>query len=120
MQYEKSYHGMASTFGTVVVDVRDDDYQGDERFLLKSGTRWGVHVTGFGSCSGCDALEAAYYDEAAIEELRLEMGNGIKWFDTAQECKEYLTGKDWETHHSYREKESSEFVALSIAELEKP
>lgn len=34
-------------------------YQGDFVFLLRKAGRYGIAVVGYGSCSGCDALQAA-------------------------------------------------------------
>ena len=34
-------------------------YQGDMLFVVRDGARVGAVVVGYGSCSGCDALEAA-------------------------------------------------------------
>lgn len=44
-------------------------YQGDYVFVLRKDGKLGVAVVGYGSCSGCDALQAAEpYDISANDE----------------------------------------------------
>lgn len=84
------------------------DYQGDYVFLVRSGERLGVVVVGYGSCSGCDALEGACDDQAELEalawsirrdviwgsldELRLELAanSGLQWYGTSAGFQEAL------------------------------
>lgn len=44
--------------GKVVADVNIGDYQGEEHFLVKKGDQYAHIVTGYGSCSYCDTLQA--------------------------------------------------------------
>lgn len=50
-------------------------YQGDFVFGLRDGDRYGFVVIGYGSCSGCDALEAAVYSE------RWSVPAGAEWLE---------------------------------------
>lgn len=111
------YDPMVECFGDIVVTVSDRDYQGDTRYLLRSGDRWGILVNGWGSCSGCDALQAcnSYED---LEKLRAGLGESIEWFDTASACAERLRQKDWEAHHSWRERETREFIEKALTALD--
>ena len=46
-----------ATDGTVLTKANiGDDYQGDYLFLVKKDNEYARVVTGYGTCSGCDAL----------------------------------------------------------------
>lgn len=114
--YQSDYRPLVEDLGMIVVEVADEDYQGDTRYLLKAGPRWGVLINGWGSCSGCDALQSASsYEE--LEELRREIAGKVRWFDCAEACAAYLAGKDWETESSYRTEETQRFTTEAIVAL---
>jgi hypothetical protein len=77
-----------------LVEVSDADYQGDTRMLLRQGERYGVLTFGWGSCSGCDALQACNTVEE-VTALRDQLWNDIVWQDTPAAMRAYLTQKDW-------------------------
>jgi len=62
--YNKDDHGwydytpLISYFGHIILRVDDTDYQGDSRVLYEEGERYGYLNFGWGSCSGCDSLQA--------------------------------------------------------------
>jgi len=66
---------------------REEDfgsYQGDLLFLVSDGERSGLLIQGYGSCSGCDALEDAHPwdddgDFTNLTALRDQMVAGIMW-----------------------------------------
>lgn len=92
----------------IVVQVDDDDYQGDTRVIFKDGERYGFLIFGWGSCSGCDALEACNNFEE-IEQLQNELFNNIQWFDNLKDLKQYVNNKDFELEFYWRE-ETKEFI----------
>lgn len=93
------YQPIIDSFGTVLAQADDDDYQGDSHALIEKDGRFGVLTFGWGSCSGCDALQAtANYRE--IEELIVQIENGIRWFDTLAEAMAYVAD-DSERSGSY-------------------
>jgi hypothetical protein len=100
-----------------VLEARDDDYQGDSHYLLKDGERWGYLVFGWGSCSGCDALEACYGKREEVESLRDDLRDGIKWFDSLPALADYFGEKDWSTEWFSREGSFASFKdrVLSMA-----
>ncbi len=108
----------------VLIEVSDDDYQGDTRALVKDGNRYGVLTFGWGSCSGCDALQAAwgYRDEddpeaiRQITELRDQMWGEIHWEPDATSILRYLREKDWSLEYMDGE-ETRRFVAESTKAL---
>ena len=83
---------VALTCDQVLVDVTEGSYQGDYWYLLRRGEDVTV---GYGSCSGCDALEAVEGDFDAEYLLGLEVEQRIQWFPTPSACLAYLANKDW-------------------------
>lgn len=58
--YDLDYEHMVKAWGWDVLSFDTvGDYQGDHLVLLADGDRRGFCMIGYGSCSGCDALEAA-------------------------------------------------------------
>src|SRR5690606_31726593 len=64
--------------GEIVVQVDQQGYQGDTWVLLRDGERWGYLEFGWGSCSGCDALQASGSWED-VAKLRNELEADIHW-----------------------------------------
>jgi hypothetical protein len=83
------YMPIVRLFGTPLVVVSDKDYQGDTRVLLRSDTHYGFVVIGFGTCSGCDALQACTTFED-VDRLIDEIESDIRWFDTLAEAQTYV------------------------------
>lgn len=78
----------------------DNDYQGDSRLLVRDGSRYGLLTYGWGSCSGCDALQGAT-SLAEVTELRDQMWQQIHWEDSAAAMLAYVDGKDWTLDYSH-------------------
>jgi hypothetical protein len=104
------YDPLLKSFGyDILMKVDDDDYQGDSRILFKHGKKYGLLIFGWGSCSGCDALQACEsYEE--ISDLRDLLYDQIVWRNSAKELREYIDKKDWEGHFAWRMKETRDFV----------
>ena len=84
-----SYQPIVDSFGEVLVQVDDSDYQGDTRVLLSKDGRIGFLNFGWGSCSGCDGLQACgSYRE--VEILIRSLESSISWFDTLAQAKAYV------------------------------
>lgn len=108
------YTPMLESLGQIVARADQNDYQGDSMVLFRDGSRFGYLVFGWGSCSGCDALQACgSYEE--IDSLRASLSESIRW-GTAQEIREYLEQKDWETEYMDRAM-VSEFISKAIPVL---
>ena len=110
------YQPMIDAFGNVAVQVDDQDYQGDTRVLYDNNGKIGHLVFGWGSCSGCDALQACD-DYEELQELCNELENDIKWFDNKKEALEWFKAHDWEGDYSWHQEESRDFVKKAIAYL---
>jgi hypothetical protein len=52
------YDELIKSFGYEYVSEEFGDYQGDIAVVFREGNRKGYLIFGYGSCSGCDALEA--------------------------------------------------------------
>lgn len=88
-----SYEDIVKRFGEIVLDEHEDGYSGDSFYVLKrvlgrvgtalangqDTTEWGFLVVGWGSCSGCDALQAvgSYND---LQELVDGLEASVRWF----------------------------------------
>lgn len=105
-----SYQPMVDAMGKILVQVSDNDYQGDTRVLLEKDSKLGVLIFGWGSCSFCDALQACEnWDDlsALFEHLQSE----IKWFDSAEETFRYFMEHDWEGDYSWHSDETQRFIS---------
>lgn len=129
MNYDTSnsptYEAIVKGWGyDIVAEETFGDYQGDLVFLLADNSRFGWCVIGYGSCSGCDALEAAMgysWEEEnngwTDEVIQLANGlyNEVRWFDTAAELAAWLEPNEDAPQWYWYEKEYKEF-AIKIRE----
>lgn len=92
----------------------DDDYSGDSRYLLRDGERYGLLFFGWGSCSGCDALQACGI-QSEVTELRDLIWGYVHWENSATELIRYITDKDWSL--DFRGDDSRPFLSGVIALL---
>ena len=83
-----SYEDFVRTFGDILASASSSDWQGDSLYLIQ-GARYGVLTFGWGSCSGCDALEACRTQED-LNDLQDDLERGIKWFDSISDVDSYL------------------------------
>lgn len=91
-----SYRDIISSFGFEILISKDENnYQGDSWYLLKDNARYGYLCFGWGSCSGCDALEACD-TLAELDELRDKLLNSIIWKNSKQDMKDYFKTKWWD------------------------
>lgn len=105
-----NYEPMVDAFGRrILVRCDDDDYQGDSYRLIadgdEPGQRYGVLIFGWGSCSGCDALQSCC-SLKELQELMDSLQDSIKWFESKEELRTYMIQHDWEGDWSYSSKKS--------------
>ena len=104
------YTPMLDSMGyETLLRVDDSDYQGDSRLILRDGSRYGVLIFGWGSCSGCDALQACHSMEE-IDDLRTSLRDSVKWFESQAECLRYFETHDWEGDYCWHADETRQFV----------
>lgn len=112
------YQPIIDACGDVLLQVDDSDYQGDTRALLRDAAgRYGHLQFGWGSCSGCDALQWCS-TVADVQLLADAIESEVRWFDTAAEALAYFEGHDWQGDYSWRRDEQRKFVAQAVAILE--
>lgn len=99
----------------ILLQVDDSDYQGDSRLIYRNGDQYGMLIFGWGSCSGCDSLQACE-SMKEIAELRDSLHGQIKW-DSLRGLHDYITGKDWELEYSWHADETKDFVEKAKALL---
>lgn len=110
------YRPLIDSLGHAVeLCVEVGSYSGDTQVLLRDGQRFGILSFGWGSCSGCDALQACdNYEE--IDELRAKLADSIVWKDSAIEMAEFMMERDWESQPCWHsdEEATKKFVSESI------
>lgn len=114
------YREIIGSFGyEELIEVSDDAYQGDSRYLLKNGNKIGWLRFGWGSCGGCDALQGCETIQD-LQELYDHLYNSIRWFDTKEEALDFFKNHDWRGDYSgyswdkEEECEEKRFVRLCI------
>lgn len=84
-----------------LVWVDDGSYQGDSHVVMRLGNHYGFLTFGWGSCSCCDAYEAARDDEGDLVELMNSLCRNIVWFDTLDGVKKHVSERDEANHFGY-------------------
>lgn len=84
------YESVLDTFGYEVVLYETlGSWQGDIVTILKDGTRFGFLMFGYGSCSGCDALEGtSTLDD--LKALAIGLHSDIRWFESMSDLARWL------------------------------
>lgn len=116
------YEPMVSAFGQrTLVLLDDNDYQGDSFRLIADGAepdeRYGLLTFGWGSCSGCDALQGCRSVEE-VQELADSLHDGIKWFSDKEALKKYMLEHDWEGDWSWHSATCREFRRMVMEFLD--
>ena len=116
------YKPMIEEFGRVAFMISDGGYQGDSwvlyddyNYIFSERTgkyRVGYLEFGWGSCSGCDALQACE-TISEVQELLDELKTQIKWFDGYDEALEWFENHDWEGDWSWGTPASRAFVGMA-------
>jgi hypothetical protein len=114
--YFSGYNGLLGLIGDILLQVDDHDYQGDSRLIYQRAGDYGLLIFGWGSCSGCDALQACDTIEE-VHQLGERLENSVQWMP-AKELLEYFNKHDWEGDYSYHDEETKEFVEKAKVLLE--
>ena len=80
--------------GEILVDVNIGDYQGEEHFLIKKGDQYAHIVTGYGSCSYCDTIQAIGESWEGLADFVKEVADGIIW-KSRDEMVEFVNSHDF-------------------------
>jgi hypothetical protein len=85
----------------ILVEESDQDYQGDTYTLFRGpNDMYGTLTFGWGSCSGCDSLEACNTKEE-VTDLRNHLYEGIQWFTSLDDAKQSVADvpdTEWRWH----------------------
>lgn len=118
--YPYDYKPMLESFGyTLLVKTDAGSYQGDSLVLYQNpeDNTYGILQFGWGSCSGCDALQACKsYDD--LKELQESLHSRITWIGNLQETLTYLDKHDWEGDAIWFSEGVPEFLREAKAVLE--
>lgn len=87
-----SYDEIIATQGEIIGQWVMGTWQGDYIYLLKNDDKYSFFVIGYGSCSGCDALESCDNDEE-FNELKEDIINRIAW-GTKKEIIDHITNEE--------------------------
>lgn len=108
-EYWYDYQPMLEEFGNIILQCDEDNYQGDSYLVYEQNGKYGYLTFGWGSCSGCDALQACLtIDE--VQELIDTLYHKIKWFDSLNELKDYFKTKNWTLCYEWSIAEFREFL----------
>jgi hypothetical protein len=102
-RYGSSYPGyeeIVAQLGTVVMDAAVGSYQGDIHMIVESAGRYGYVSVSYGSCSGCDALQACE-SVRQLQDLCDGIEGSVKWFDSPDALAEWFSSRDWEVQVGY-------------------
>lgn len=106
----------------VVASKAFGTYQGDMVAILKDENRTGIVVIGYGSCTACDALQAAYLqgensdDWQDLIDLAEQTKRNIVWRPTPEELLAMWATDDVPQWYSY-ETGVNEFVCGQLGKL---
>ena len=107
------YDQIVALQGEIIKDWVIGSWQGDYVYLLKNSDLFSLVVIGYGSCSGCDALEACENDED-FESLKQSVLNTIV-FDSKEGLIKDLT--DTEKNRWYFYEDEWEDVKREVLEI---
>ena len=108
-RYKGGYEGLIEATGCEIIDsLKMGSYQGDLLIVVSKNYKFGVLSTGYGSCSGCDSLQACnnHNDRA---KLAKKLYGKIMWKEPT-EIIDYLQDKDWETEYYGKQKGLPKFI----------
>ena len=92
------YSPIIEAIGCVLVQCDEDGCQGDTLALVSKDGKYGFVTFGWGSCSGCDALQACTSVEEA-GELARQIANNAVWFESLPEAQNFVANRDWEVSY---------------------
>ena len=114
LTWAADYQAIIEAMGEVLIQVDDSDYQGDTRVLLKGDRGYGFLIFGWGSCTGCDALQGcSSWDE--VQDLADDLESDVKWFDSLDALKAWWTMKDHALEWYGSQKETKDFEQKLMA-----
>lgn len=125
-----NYSEFIGEFAEIVLHIYDADSSGDSYMLLccdgpSIGAGSGIYgylCFGWGSCSGCDALQSALYNRrernsySEFKELRTKLCDQVVW-KPKEELLEWIKSVDWAGKHEGRSSNHKFFREVAIVLL---
>lgn len=117
------YEDLFTVSGMTILDSKYiGDYQGDLVLILRSPEgkevpSLGISLFGYGSCSGCDALQAAMYNEEQMESLRESLLSDVDWFSSAQEALDFLGSEEFRGRWQYGSGEAVSWLKEKLSAM---
>lgn len=96
--WEHDYSDLVEEDGRkILIQVDENGYSGDSLFLIHDikQDEYGYLCVGWGSCSGCDALQACK-NAKELRELQQEIVNNIIWKSNKKDIYNFIMNKDYE------------------------
>jgi hypothetical protein len=105
------YQPIIDAIGTPIVQYEIGQYDGDTLILFRNANhQYGYLTIGWGSCSGCDALQGCEsYDD--LQALIDEIEAGVRWFDSAGDALHFINNHDWAGEYFGGDPDTAKFVA---------
>lgn len=96
------YKPMGDSFGEILIWKKSNDYQGDTFAIIyeKENDRYGTLTFGWGSCSGCDALQGCSTIED-LDQLASALYSSIVWYPNKEQLTTWMLYHDWEGDFSW-------------------
>lgn len=91
--YPSDYSHIINWIGKPLLEASDDDCQGDTFAVVEKDGQFGYLQFGWGSCSGCDALQACDTQEE-VADLAEHMRSSVVW-RTKTELRDWFISHDW-------------------------
>ena len=104
--FESDYGPIINHFGEVLLRGDVGDYQGSSFIVYDD---YSLLEFGWGSCSGCDALQSCDTFEE-IDELIDSLEGDILRFSSKEIFIKYINNRDWEGEWAYGEEGFEEFL----------
>jgi hypothetical protein len=104
------YSPIIENIGNVIIRVKDKDYQGSTRLLLEKDECYAIFVYRWGSCSGCDTLQACKSYEN-VQKIMDNFNKRVEWKNkeeiVSQIKSEWLNKENLDWH----EEEELDFIS---------
>lgn len=103
------YQPILNHFGDIIIQIDDNNHQGDSRILYFINKSYYYLQFGWGSCRGCDALRAcATWTD--IEDLIYYLKDQIKYLGSIIDVAVYFNEKNWDQEYSWNTSEQKVFI----------
>lgn len=118
--YYEDYTPIIHAFGKVILRVDTPQPSEGDTWVLYGDLyhrRIGYLEFGWGSCSGCDALQGCA-NTNEVQDLMNQLYDNMKWFESPEEAFDYFKNHDWELDWTDRHGAKKWFVDMACRLLD--